>query len=437
MDLSRWLRLPPGVRLRFEQPLLAALAALALLLALLDPYRGWRVLTVALLGVLLVSLLWTLALARRLTLRREMRFGWAQVGDRLVERFTLENASAWPALWLEVLDHSTLPGYRASRGTGAPARDVIRWHRETWCTRRGLFTLGPTTLRSGDPFGLFTFARTYEQWTTLMVTPPIIPLPQVEIAPGGRSGEGRPRDYAPERTVSAGTVRSYQPGDSYRWIHWKTSAHRDALYVRLFDGTPASDWWILLDLDRRVQVGQEDEATEEYAIMLAASLADRGLREGQRVGLIAYGQSPIWLPPARGEGQRWEILRALALAEPGTLTLAQVLERSAPTLGAYPSLIIITSAAHSAWIEALLPLLRRGVVPTVFLFDPRSFGGEGDPTITARLLAQWGVREVVLERDWLERPRPLEETRRPLGYGRVSHGRRSADWDWRLLGGGA
>ncbi len=434
--LDRWWRLPGGTQVRFEQPLLAALAGLTLVLAFLDPYRGWRVAFVALTGLLVLSLIWTLALARKLTLRRKLRFGWAQVGDRLVERFTLDNASAWPALWLEVLDHSTLPGYQASRGTGAPARDVIRWHREAWCTRRGLFTLGPTTLRSGDPFGIFSFSRTYAEWTTLMVTPPIVPLPQVEIAPGGRSGEGRPRDYAPERTVSAGTVRPYQPGDSYRWIHWKLSAHRDALYVRLFDGTPASDWWIVLDLDRRVQAGKDDESTEEYGIMLAASLADRGLREGHCVGLIAHGQTPIWLPPARSDAQRWEILRALALAETGMVTLAQVLERSASALGGYPSLIIITPAAHSTWLEALIPLMRRGVVPTVFLFDPRSFGGEGDPQVSVQMLMRWGVRHVLLQRDWLERPRPPDESKRLLGYGHVRAPQWALGGDWRSLGGG-
>lgn len=435
MRFTRRLPLPPHTALKFEQPLLAVLAGLVFLVALFDPYRGWRVLLVTLIGLMAVSFLWTLSLARRLVLRREMRFGWAQVGDRLVERFTLENPTPWPALWLEVLDRSTLPGYHASRGTGAPARDVIRWHRETWCTRRGLFTLGPTVLRSGDPFGLFSFTRTYPEWTTLMVTPPIVPLPLIEIAPGGRTGEGRPRDYAPERTVSAATARPYQPGDSYRWIHWKLSAHRDALHVRLFDGTPAGDWWLVLDLDRRVQVGREDDSTEEYGVMIAASLADRGLREGHRVGLVAHGEAPVWLPPAGGEGQRWDILRALALVKPGPLTLTQVLERAAPTLGAYPSLIIITPAAHSAWIEALIPLLRRGVVPTVLLLDPRSFGGEGDPAVTQQMLARWGVRYHVLQRDWIERPRPPDEQHRPLGYGRVSTARRATDWNWRLLGG--
>lgn len=436
MQPRRWLKLPPQTEVRCEQPYLVALTGLVFIVALLDPYRGWRVLLVTLMGLLLVSLVWTLALARRLVLRREMRFGWAQVGDRLVERFTLENPTAWPALWLEVRDQSTLPGYQASRGTGAPARDAIRWHRETWCTRRGLYTLGPTQLRSGDPFGIFTFIRTYPHWTTLMVTPPIVPLPQIEIAPGGRAGEGRPREYAPERTVSAATARPYQPGDSYRWIHWKLSAHRDALYVRLFDGTPAGDWWLVLDLDRRVQVGREDESTEEYGVMIAASLADRGLREGHKVGLIAHGAQPIWLPPAGGEGQRWEILRALALVKPGPLTLAQVLTRAAPTLGAYPSLIIITPAVQSGWIEALIPLLRRGVVPTVLLLDPRSFDGEGDPAVTMQMLARWGVRYSLLQRAEFERPHPPDESHRPLGYGRVSTARRAADWDWRLLGGG-
>ncbi len=148
------------------------------------------------------------------------------------------------------------------------------------------------------------------------------------------------------------------------------------------------------------------------------------------MGLVAHGESPLWLPPAAGDGQRWDILRALALVKPGPLTLAQVLERAAPTLGAYPSLIVITPAAHSAWIEALIPLLRRGVVPTVLLLDPRSFGGEGDPQVTMRVLARWGVRYALLQRDALDRPLMPGRQRRWAG-----HGRHAVDWDWRLLGG--
>lgn len=401
---------------------LPVLLGILLLFQLFLPYRGWMGLLVGLGGVWAISAYWAHALRRHLKLTRELRFGWAQVGDRLIERFSLVNEAPLPALWLELEDLSTLPGYRASRGTGVAAQSSIRWHRESFCSRRGLFYLGPTKLRTGDPFGLYTVTLYYPASLPLLVLPPIVPLPAIEVAPGGRSGEGRPRADARDRVVSAAGARPYAPGDSRRWVHWKLSARHETLFVRLFDGTPAGDWWILLDMDVRVQVGEGEDSTEELGVILAASLADRGLRARRAVGLLAHGEELVWLPPQAGEGQRWEILRTLALVNRGQRPLAELLHRVRPALGQRTTLIIITPAVEGAWLETLVPLLRRGVVPTVLLLDPTSFGGAGNVTATQATLTQLGVANYVIQKDLLDHP-----LARPGTQGQ---------WEWKVLGTG-
>jgi uncharacterized protein (DUF58 family) len=427
----------PESRLRLRTWLLPVLVGLSLVMQLVAPYRGWRILLVGLGGMWLLSYLWARSLARGLQLVREMRFGWAQVGDEMVERFTLSNDGWAPALWAEVVDHSTLPGYRAGRGTRVSGGRSVRWHTKTVCTRRGLFILGPASLRTGDPFGLYTVTLHYPASLPLMVLPPIVPLPTIEVSPGGRTGEGHPRANALERTVSAAGVREHVHGDSVRWIHWRTSARRDSLFVRLFDGTPASDRWILLDMDRSVQVGEGRDATEEHGVILAASLADRGLRSGRAVGLVAHGERLVWLPPQGGEAQRWEILRALAMVSLGSRPLADVLARAGPALGQYASLVLVTPSANSAWIEALVPLLRRGAIPTVLLLDPISFGGIGDQGPIRASLTDLGVAHYVVTRDLLDRPdiRPVQQgawERAVAGTGRPVPFRRSGT-AWRVL----
>jgi len=315
-----------------------------------------------------------------------------------------------------------LPGYRASRGTGVASRSSIRWHRESICTRRGLFYLGPTNVRTGDPFGVYTVALSYPASMPLLVLPPIVPLPPIEVAPGGRSGEGRPRANALDRVISASGVRPYIPGDSRRWVHWKLSAHHQELYVRLFDGTPAGDWWILLDMDARVQVGVGENSTDELGVILAASLADRGLRARRAVGLVAHGEELVWLPPQSGEGQRWEILRTLALVNRGRRSLAELLQRVQPTLGQRTTLIIITPAVEGPWLEKLVPLLRRGVVPTVLLLDPVSFGGSGSVAAARATLNQLGVANAVITQDLLDHP--------------LAHPGVQGHWEWKVLGTG-
>ncbi len=432
------MNIAPTPRLKLNSRLLPVLVGLLVLAQLIVPFRGWIILLVGLGGGWLISYLWVRSLAYSLRLTRETRFGWAQVGDRLEERFTLVNQGWAPAVWVEVIDHSTMPNYQVSRVTGVGGNSMNRWQTQSICQRRGLFTLGPTSLETGDPFGLYTVSLHYPNLATLTVTPPVVPLPTIEVAPGGRVGEGRPRANTLERTVSAATVREYVPGDTLNWIHWRTSAHRNSLFVRLFDSTPAGDWWIFLDLEQRVQAAQAEAATEEHGVILAASLADQGLRWGRAVGLVTHGDNLAWLPPQTGAGQRQEILRTLALVNPGPRPLAELLTRVRPTFGRQTSLILITPAASGDWIEALVPLLRRGAVATVLLLDPVTFGGIGEASGTLALLTNLGVTRYLITPDLLDRPeaRPGQQGTwewRIMPTGRAIPVRRPGDTPWRPL----
>ncbi|RME42869.1 MAG: DUF58 domain-containing protein, partial [Caldilineae bacterium] len=129
-------------------------------------------------GVLVFSFLWTWSNLHGLKVTRRTRATRSQVGEMAEERFIVENTTFLPKLWVELQDHSTLPGHRAShvisnlRGKGRHTR-IVR----TMCLRRGRFRLGPVTLHSGDPFGLFTLSRALPLSTHLVVYPRTVPLP--------------------------------------------------------------------------------------------------------------------------------------------------------------------------------------------------------------------------------------------------------------------
>jgi uncharacterized protein (DUF58 family) len=432
--------MPPNIKIsiRFHSRLLPILLVLMMILQLLDPYRGWVVLLVGLGSAWLISYAWARALARRLSLTREMRYGWVQVGDRLEERFTLINQSWLPGIWVEISDGSTLPGYKASLVTGIGGNGTNTWRSRGICTQRGLFTLGPTQIRTGDPFGFFSVQIDDPAKVNLMVLPPVIPLPFIDIAPGGQSAEGHRVTRALERTVSASTARPYLPGDSLRHIHWPLSARHDQLYVRQFDSTPSSDWWIFLDMNCQVQFGADEHSTEESSIILAASLADRGLHQRHAVGFVAYGQQPIWLPPLGGNQRRWEILRALAGLHPGKYPLVDVLQRARSAIHQRVSLIIITADTGGNWLEALLPYTWTGSQPVVLLLDPVSFGGQGDSHSLTSALIQCGIPHHLISRELFNRPEAHPGTAgrwewRVSATGRAVPIRRPKDLDWRLL----
>ena len=308
--------MPVHSRVTSRTRLAPALLAILAILTILDDYQGWRFLLLGLGGAWLLSRWWAHSLADQLSLKREMRFGWAQVGDRLEQRFTLVNQARVPAPWVELEDHSDLPGARENLVTGVESHSSNSWQKTYLCQQRGLFSLGPTSLHTSDPLGLFEVEVDDPSRVSLLVTPPIVPLPRIEVAPGGRAGEGKPRPHSLEQTISASGARPYQQGDGLRWVHWPTTARRDELYVRTFESRPSGDWWILLDCDQSVQVGEGEQSTLEHGVILAASLADRGLRQGQAVGLAAHGRELVWHPPRQGDGQRLEILQSLARLQP-------------------------------------------------------------------------------------------------------------------------
>ncbi len=426
-------------QIKLNTQLLPLLVIILLIMQLTFPYKGWQILLIGLGGVWLLSYLWVRQLAHSLTLKREMRFGWAHVGDWLEERFTLSNSALIPALWVEVIDQTTMPGYSASRVTGIDGYGENRWFTRGVCTRRGIFTLGPTILRTGDPFGIYNLTLHDPHSATLTVTPPIIPLPTIEVAPGGRAGEGRPRPTLFERTVSSAGVRDYQPGDGLHWIHWPTSARQGSLFVRQFDSLPSGDWWLFLDLDQAVQVGQGDNSTEEHSIILAASLADRGLqRTGRAVGLATHGQELVWLPPQQGDTQRQKILRALALIEPGPRPLTDLLIGSQAISTPSSSLIIITASINGDWIKALLPLIQQGTIPTILLLDPASFGNTPPINNVQAILTNLGISSYLITPDLLDQPeaRPGQQGQwewRVSLSGRAMAVNRPQDMNWKAL----
>jgi len=390
--------------LHFKGWSLAGLAGLVFILQLTAPSQAWSMLFIGLGLALATGYFWARALAQGVTLTRERRYTWAQVGDRLEERFTLRNAAPLPALWVEIVDHSTLPGYTASQATGLGAGMTNRWHTDGVCTRRGIFQLGPTELRLGDPLGLFEVRQVYPHRVDFMIVPPILPLPGLRIATRGQFGEQTLRPYSLSRAAATAMVRPYRPGDSRTHIHWPTTARRDSLYVRKREAASAGDWWLVLDLEAGVHSGRGENSTLEKGILIASSLADRGLSARLAVGLMAQGAETLWLPPSDAPIQRWQILRALALASAGDRPLADLLTRNRERIGQQVSLVVITPSTRNDWFRPLLLLARQGVTPTViFLATERTL----DAVQAGRqFLASAGVQTHLLRRSAIAAPTP-------------------------------
>ncbi|HSH01145.1 MAG TPA: DUF58 domain-containing protein [Anaerolineae bacterium] len=364
------------------------LLLLLLIPAIIFPHRLWLTLMVSLGLIYLIARRWAHTLGHNLHAQRHLHHDWLAVGDQLTEQFTLHNPTLFPALWLQINDHSNIPNYRLQVVHSLSPRGQYRWRQQAICQQRGHFHLGPWTLHTSDPFGLFHVAIHYPQQHDIIIHPPIhraLPLPLPAGQHQGRANRARPNWHANNQTSA---TRPYQPGDPRRWIHWPTSARHNSLHVRQFDANSDGDIWLLLDLDHNSHLNPGPDGTEEHMVILAAALTARALRQQRPIGLALYqDDAPSRLPPQLGQGQLWRALRALALLRANS---PYPLDQTLTDFARYPqrgaSILIITPNLTPAWLPALTELQRHGLPASLVLLDRYTFG---DTTLPPHHAAQF------------------------------------------------
>ncbi len=338
--------------------------------------------------LLLLSLLWAWASISAVNLSRQTRARRTQVGKTLDEVFSARNIGILPKLWLEVRDHSDLPGHRPSAvvPTLFP-RQAYRWSTSTICQVRGEFTIGPLTLISGDPFGLYQVPRHIGATSKVLVYPAAVPIYDFALPVGVLSGGDARRQRAQNVTTNAAGIREYAPGDSFNRIHWKSTARKEKLLVKEFELDPLADIWLLLDLAGAASFARPytldgshsadlfiPPSTVEYGIVIATSLASYFLEKERAIGFGCYSPLRQIFQPERGARQFTRILETLALARESAMPFLQVVTTEGHHMGRGTTLILITADPTDGWVREAHLLVRRGVRVIAIIIDPISFG---------------------------------------------------------------
>ena len=169
-------------------------------------------------------------------------------------------------------------------------------------------------LRSGDLFALFETEGIGGHDDRVVVYPRIWPLDSLRLPakePFGERKAHRRLLADPLRTVG---IRDHHPEDSLRHVHWKATAHRGALQVRVFEPAETLNIVILLNVTTFAHNWQGViPELFERTVSVAASLATWAAGQKYRVGLVANGSvalsdQPIRVPPGRAPGQLAAVL---------------------------------------------------------------------------------------------------------------------------------
>ena len=327
---------------------------------------------------------------------RESRLFPGESTDVTLEVF---NRKALPLPWVRVDDEipERLAGNLSpepdcpSAGRIISRSGSILWYRKaSWkysleAGKRGYYRLAPLTVTSGDIFGFYPRRASFPSADSVLVYPRIFPVEEVEVASLHPMGEARTRRRIFQDPTRAVGLRDYRPQDSLKHIHWKASARRQDLQVKVFEPTTTLKVSVFLAADGFPPEGSAAGEEFELAVSAAASVARHLIGRGTLVGLISNGLladsgEAVQVPAGGSEDQLMEILEGLAKVTPRLKQPAEAFwQAERQSLPSGTTLILIASRVPDSF-RGLLRDWKENGSPLLLLLtgDCRDDGGDGD-----------------------------------------------------------
>lgn len=330
----------------------------------------------------------------KLRARRTLNAQQAASDEKVQIILEIQNQSQQSLEIVEIQD--PLPR-RATLVTGVDAKLVTLEGDERVCleysvsARRGLLRWTSVDVVVSDTLGLYSQALELRCESELLVLPQFEKITKLWMRPRRTriySGQVKARLGGPGLEFFG--VRDYYPGDPQRYLNWKATARRDRPILNEFEQERVVDVIVLLDARERSDVersspsplqgegqgeghaGIERESLFEYSVEAALALAHYLSVQGNRVGLLIYGDFLNWTWPGYGRRQRERLLRTLAAAEKGDKAVFEDLERLPTRLLPAGSQLIFVSPLCESDIKTLLDLRLRYEI-LVISPDPIAF----------------------------------------------------------------
>ena len=177
---------------------------------------------------------------------------------------------------------------------------------------RGVQHVGPLLGRVTDPFGLAEFDRELAGTTRMVVVPRVYGLSGLPTGAGMGAGEEGAVRLRSGQGEDDAVVRQYRNGDDLRKVHWKSSARRDELMVRLEERPWRGGTTVLLDRRASAHRGTGPTSSLEWAVSMAASVCLHLHRFGHQVRLVTEDARVIAGGTADGGHSDIVVLDALA-----------------------------------------------------------------------------------------------------------------------------
>lgn len=358
------------------------LAIILMPIALIFDARALLVISAFLLTTVPIAWWWSRRSLDGVEYQRVLSERRAFPGEVLDLTLSIANQKLLPLGWLAIEDQwsTALPlqdgvlfpspsGLMGQFSTALSIRWFERVHRhyQIQCTRRGFYPFGPARLASGDILGLFRRKMSQDQLDWLIVYPQVMPLETLGFPPKEPFGETKAAWRIFEDPSRAVGVRDYQAEDSFRHVHWKATARRQDLQVKVYEPTTSHNLVVFLNVITFAKHWYGvNPMLLERAIAVAASIASHGIEERYIVGLVANGSiphsdQPIKVLPSRRPDQLARVLEALAAVTSfATASIETLLLTESARLPWGATLVVVTGIVTDELLSTLIRLHQVG-----------------------------------------------------------------------------
>lgn len=282
-------------------------------------------------GPVVASFVVSAAMLRKLQVARRVP-PYTFSGELLNVDYTLENARRWTAALALFIEDDVAPVDRTVSGSSGLAplvfyprvpggeRARVRW--QGISPRRGEYKFRTLELVTRSPFGLLERRVTVSEPDGLIVYPRVGQLTRrwhLMQRQATETRRGQRHDRSTQQQEYHG-LRDYRPGDSPRWIHWRTTARLGQPMVKEFEQQNEQDLAVLLDpWLPRAKVTSEQRDALEQAVQFAATVCLETCRHtGRRLLLGWTGPTPGLRHGPASVKLLHELLEQLAKMRPST-----------------------------------------------------------------------------------------------------------------------
>ena len=213
------------------------------------------IITTALAVVIMVASWWSNHALNEVYYQRRFYYTRAFPGEEIEVRLDVENRKLLPISWLRVRDPWPKAVGPVDENVLAPSHQKtmgqminifsMRWFERTRrrytlkFRKRGVYTIGPALLESGDLFGIYSQTKTFGPTEQLTVFPKIFPIADIPLPAEDPFGDIRSRRRMFEDPNRPMGVREYRPEDEFRRVHWPATARTGELQVKVHQPTSA------------------------------------------------------------------------------------------------------------------------------------------------------------------------------------------------------